>query len=407
MCEKIYDVIIVGSGMSGLYTAFLLRQHNPNISLLVLEKNNREHLGGRANNEMFYGTRIATGAGIGRLKKDKLLASLMRHFDIPVHTFDIDHRIALSKYVDVRHTMNILKKAYNNNFENIKEKPRTFSSFAKPILGNAIYDRFIHSAGYTDYIHEDAYETIFKYGMEDNLGNWKAFSVPWHDLGVYIKNAIGPKNFLFNNQVTQVLNGSHFVYLRTSNKKVFLAKKVVIASTIDTIRSLLYKPIYNEIEGQPFLRVYGKFDKISADIMKSLVPTNTYVDFPIQKIIPMNADKGVYMIVYNDNENAMTLKSKTENTMENRSYYERLLERTLHLPTDSLHLLGIRAFYWNIGTHYYKPLQVEYRNREEFIYKAQRPEKNIFVVGEAVSRKHGWTEGAFESVVSVIKEIRG
>jgi hypothetical protein len=404
MSKKTYDVIIVGSGMSGLYTALLLKKYNSDISLLILEKNSREHLGGRANTQEFYGTRIVIGAGIGRLKKDKLLAKLFRYFHIPIHTFDVNHRVAVSKYIDVNKTMTLLKKNYED--ENIIDKrPRTFASFAKSALGNAIYDRFIHSAGYTDYIHEDAYETIFEYGIEDNLGGWKAFSVPWRELGESMATEIGMNNFLFNTEVASISHSSDIVTVRTSNKKTIIGKKLVIASTIDTVRKLIPRPIYDDIQGQPFLRVYGKFDKGSSDILRELIPMMTYVDFPIQKIIPMNAEKGVYMIVYNDNENAVTLKSKTENVAETRAFYERLLEKTLRLPNNSLHLLGIRAFYWNIGTHYYKPLKSTYQSREEFIYKAQRPENNIFVVGELISRNQGWTEGALESVEAVIHTL--
>jgi hypothetical protein len=405
MSKKIYDVIIIGSGMSGLYTARLLKKYKPNISFLIIEKNSREHLGGRANTQQFYGTRILIGAGIGRLKKDKLLAKLLSDVDIPIHTFDVNHRVTVSKYIDVNNTMDVLKKKYKD--ENMANKrPTTFASFAKSSLGNSTYDRFIHSSGYTDYINEDAYETIYEYGIEDNLGGWKAFSVPWHELGQFMANDIGMKNFLFNSEVTDISYGSDLVNVRTSNEKIFSCKKLVIASTIDTVRKLIPRPIYNDIEGQPFLRAYGKFDKASSAILRELIPVMTYVDFPIQKIIPMDAAKGVYMIVYNDNENAVTLESKTENTVETRNFYERLLEKTLRLPRDSLHLLAIRAFYWNIGTHYYKPLKAAYKSREEFIYKAQRPENNIFVVGELISRNQGWTEGAIESVEAVIKEIK-
>ena len=405
MSKKIYDVIIIGSGMSGLYTALLLKKHKPDISLLILEKNSREHLGGRANTEYFYGTRIVIGAGIGRLKKDKLLAKLLNHFHYPIHTFDVNHHMSLSKYIDVLQTVDVLKKKYKN--ENMANKrPRTFASFAKSSLGNSTYDRFIHSAGYTDYIHEDAYETIFEYGIEDNLGGWKAFSVQWHELVESMANEIGMKNILFNCEVTDILHSSDLVNVRTLNEKTFVCKKLVIASTIDTVRKLIPRPIYNDIEGQPFMRVYGKFDKASSDILRELIPVMTYVDFPIQKIIPMNAEKGVYMIVYNDNDNSLTLKSKTENVAETRAFYERLLEKTLRLPSGNLYLLGIRAFYWNIGTHYYKPLKAAYQSREEFIYKAQRPDDNIFVVGELISRNQGWTEGALESVEAVIKEIK-
>jgi hypothetical protein len=40
-------------------------------SFLILEKHKKEWIGGRASNEMFYGTEVVTGAGVGRKEKDK------------------------------------------------------------------------------------------------------------------------------------------------------------------------------------------------------------------------------------------------------------------------------------------------------------------------------------------------
>ena len=65
----IYDIIIIGSGMSGLYTAYNIKKMSPNTSFLILEKYKRQWIGGRTSNETFYGTEIVTGAGIGRKKK--------------------------------------------------------------------------------------------------------------------------------------------------------------------------------------------------------------------------------------------------------------------------------------------------------------------------------------------------
>jgi hypothetical protein len=104
-----------------------------------------------------------------------------------------------------------------------------------------------------------------------------------------------------------------------------------------------------------------------------------------------------------DNNNALILKNHLKNTTDNRELYEMLLERSLGIPDNSLHITALKDYYWPIGTHYYKPLNKElYKTREEFIYKVQNPEKGILVVGEAVSHNQGWTEGALESVKSVL-----
>jgi len=137
--------------------------------------------------------------------------------------------------------------------------------------------------------------------------------------------------------------------------------------------------------------------------MKQYVKDYTIVPGPLQKIIPMDANKGVYMIAYSDNMNATLLKKYLDNNETNRHFFCVLLEKSLGIPENSLQLIAIKDFYWPIGTHYYKPLQQNiYKNREQFIEKAQHPEKNMLVVGELISENQGWTEGALESVKNVL-----
>jgi len=396
-----YDVIIVGAGMAGLFAAYKIKKRRPHASILLLEKNGK--IGGRADTELFHGTPIQIGAGIGRFHKDRLLLQLMRELHLPIKTFASEHYSLVTKEIDVKATMHRLQDAYKRGQTGQKEHT-TFAVFARRVLGNADYQRFLSSTGFTDYQEEDAYETLFEYGMEDNLEKWKAFSVPWRLLEEHLLHSIGPSHFALRKEVTHILPTDDGNFQVTTKNKRYQAKKVVVATTIDTLRRLFpQNPLYDQIEGQPFLRVYGKFDKASIAILQDRLQGMTYVDFPIQKIIPMNVEKGVYMIVYNDNQSALELKGRTENTEANCRFYERALEKVLQV--SGLHLIDIRAFYWDIGTHYYKPLKNPSDTRESFMTKAQRPADNIFVVGELVSRNQGWTEGCLESVMEVLPEI--
>ena len=300
-------------------------------------------------------------------------------------------------------------KKYENK-ANIQKHPQTFAKFAKSVLGETDYTRLLNSIGYTDYENQDAHETIYHYSMEDNLDVWKGFSVPWHDLGEKLATSIGKNNIRFNKKVNNIHSSrkDENVYeVYTQTNEIFQAKKVVIATTANQVRALLPQyPMYENVDGQPFLRVYGKFDKHSVGIMKEVVPKFTYVDPPLEKIIPIDTEKGVYMIVYNDNANALAFKPYIENTAKNCRFFEKCIETTLRIPEGSLHLTDIRSYFWNYGTHYYKPLdKSEFKTREQYIRKAQRPQQNLFVVGEMLSRNQGWVEGALESVDEVISEI--
>jgi phytoene dehydrogenase-like protein len=113
MSNKCYDIIIIGSGIAGLYSAYNIRQLAPNKSLLVLEKYKKQWIGGRLNNEEFYGTTVVTGAGIGRKDKDHLLQELLNDLHIKYTDFNLDVNYAISEPVNVNAVISLLKKEYN------------------------------------------------------------------------------------------------------------------------------------------------------------------------------------------------------------------------------------------------------------------------------------------------------
>ena len=150
--------------------------------------------------------------------------------------------------------------------------------------------------------------------------------------------------------------------------------------------------------------VYAKFDKASSDILKPLVKTFTVVANRLQKLIPMNPDKGVYMIAYTDNAHATALKGRLDNTRSNCDAYAKWVEEALGIAGAGLYIIAIKSYYWSEGTHYYEPLLSDgkYASRAEFVRAVQAPCAGLVVVGEAVSRNQGWVEGALESVDAVI-----
>ena len=413
MPPKYYDVIIIGSGIAGLYSAYNIKQMSPDTSFVVLEKYKKQWIGGRTSNEMFYGTQVVTGAGVGRKNKDKLLIKLLKDLDIPFKEFLFKpyYSTLIKQYMDINKIMDCLRKEYNKMNP---KKHYTFKEFAKPILGTETYNEFLTYVGYTDYENEDAGDVIERYGMYDNICCWKGMYVPWKEMIMKLYHKIGVNNVKTSMNVVSVSK------IRDSTKEkqcrflveteagvAFECNKVICATTISGIRKIipgasLKNSIYNQIEGQNFLRLYGKFSKYSTQIMKQYVKGYTIVPGPLQKIIPMDADKGVYMIAYSDNKNATFLKGHLNDTEKNRKFFCYLLEKSLGIQPGILDLIAIKDFYWPIGTHYYKPLQEKYDNRKDFIYEAQHPENGILVVGEVVSEDQGWVNGALSSVKNVL-----
>ena len=71
--ENSYDIIIIGAGIAGLYSAYNIKKIFPKMSYLILESNKKEDIGGRIGKKLFYNTPVNIGAGIGRYATDKLL----------------------------------------------------------------------------------------------------------------------------------------------------------------------------------------------------------------------------------------------------------------------------------------------------------------------------------------------
>jgi hypothetical protein len=120
-----------------------------------------------------------------------------------------------------------------------------------------------------------------------------------------------------------------------------------------------------------------------------------YTEKPFQKIIEMNKDKCIYMISYSDNKIADRWLKVTDINFEVEKNIRKIFGVDVKVIKHEL-------VYWKIGTHYFSPLQKQYRNRDEFIFDAQNPEPNVHVVGEAYSNSQGWCEGALESVEMIL-----
>ena len=407
MSVKYYDIIIIGSGIAGLYSAYNIQKMSPSSSFIILEKHQKKWVGGRIGNEPFYGTQIVTGAGVGRKDKHPLLIELLNELDVKYSEFDsIMYYSTLIEPVDINKIMKQLRTEYGKHIE---LHHKTFKEFFIRIFDEKLYKRFIISAGYTDYENADLHETLYNYGMDDNKGGWKGLNIPWKKMIDELYNKIGKKHFRFSNDVVEInkIEKSPCLFeINVETGGTYHCNKVIVATTITGIQKLIpnKNSLYQQIQGQPFLRLYAKFNKESAEIMTKYVPDYIIVPGPLQKIIPINKDKGVYMISYSDNSNALLQKNYLKDTPNNRAIYCRLLEASLGIQNGVLQIIAMKDFYWSIGTHYYKPLRGVYKTRNEFVDKAQHPENGILVVGEVVSRYQGWTEGALKSVKTALSK---
>jgi hypothetical protein len=114
----------------------------------------------------------------------------------------------------------------------------------------------------------------------------------------------------------------------------------------------------------------------------------------------MDASRGIYMVAYSDNESAKSLAERIEDSSDNRSFFAGLVEEALGVGKGTLEITKLLGKYWDVGTHYVRPGP----GAEKVVAHARRPMNSVYVVGEAVAMyDRGWTEGALESVNSLLQ----
>ena len=77
-------IIIIGCGISGLYSAYKILSIDNNVDITILEKQSKQFMGGRTGMDVFCGERVVIGAGIGRLNKDHILKSIITELGMSV-----------------------------------------------------------------------------------------------------------------------------------------------------------------------------------------------------------------------------------------------------------------------------------------------------------------------------------
>lgn len=385
-------VCIIGSGISGLYAAHLLKKDGADVT--VFEKN--KTIGGRIKNVTFDGIRVVAGAGIGRTKVDVLLRNLCEEeLDVKLNVYE-----AKPVYIGIKPDFSPVEKIKELEvFLKEEDRRRTFKEFYIKYLGVKEYKKFVSYVGETDFEKGDVVDVIYDYGFENSFSSGlKAFSINWdHFLEAF--REILKENIVVGKTVKRIqkIEDNKFVVDGEIFDKVILATP--IASTKNLLRSILHPSmlsLYDNIACQIFVRLYVKLNQ-PLDLHGS---RTAITKSPLQKIIEMDKDRCIYMISYSDND-AADFWNKIKNKKQMNANVEQQIIN-LFGRRNARSVKKSKLVFWDCGTHYFKPLDPRCESRDEFLSMVQNPLKNLYVVGEAFSRNQGWCEGALQSVEAII-----
>jgi hypothetical protein len=373
-----YDIVYVGGGIACLYSAHMHLKRNPGTKIIVLEKTGR--VGGRADWAKFEGVDVVKGAGVGRFRKDKALLALLDDLGVGYKAYDTDlgdeHRIAPA--------LNKLRAKLDTN-----NKSASFKRHGIDTLGLSEYRRLVQAVGYADYERMDAGIALDHYGFEDTYGKQTNFAFSWEDLVRKLSTGL---EIITRCEAASVNTGS----VTTRQAGVFHGRHVCVGVTANALRKLFPGvAAYRRIASQPFMRVYAK--------LSAPLPLDGYtvVGGVLQKMIPIR-DR-VVMVAYADNANALKLRHYTKSDMQRE--LDKVAVRRFGAAAGDFIIEKLVMFFWEEGTHYYKPSKNIRRDIAAFVHRAQRPMPGVYVIGEAVGINQGWTNSALLSAHHVAAEL--
>jgi len=368
-----WDYVIIGGGISGLYTAWKLEKKYKDLSILILEE--KRVLGGRTRMEWFHSKKVVTGAGVGRRAKDRLLQSLVEQSAPgPLRTFT-SHIHYTFPPVDMAFYLDALKR--QKQWIRTHRSSQTFRQFFLSFFSPREYQAFCDTNGYTDFENADIVDTLYDYGFDDNTSGQEFFRVDWNHLVLFLKRQLRHTEIRLRTRFTSFVrrpDGGLEIHAvdREATPRVWHAKTIIFAGTTSLYP---YPIVRQQVATQPFLRMYVYHPRRQK-------PRTVYQHNALQK--SMGISSTITMVSYSDNKNAERVMTLSDDQIEKLAGFQ---------YDDSV------RFFWKAGTHYYRPLDTErFPTRDNFIEYAQNPEPRVYLVGECISKNQGWTEGALESV---------
>jgi monoamine oxidase len=419
----LYDYIIIGGGISGLYTYYQLLKKDPSLNILLFEKN--DYFGGRI--KTFYkkinNTNYQLEEGAGRFNKNHiLLKKLINETRLKKDIIKID---AKSEFINTKDNFHqkefinknafdyiniVLKRAKNENrnylrtlsFVEYSSKILTTSQLSFMISSSGYYGRLVKMNAYDAFkvfeknIRDDIDYYILKNGMESIITKLLE-KIKHYSNKLYLNSSIIYVSYDKQINIFNIMINNN----KIKNKK-YKCKKIIFAIPKASLLSLSYfqknsyKKIINSIQTEPLCRIYSIFSNIW---FNNIIKTTT--NNPLQFIIPINKITGLIMISYTDNKNAKFWEKYNNNKiLLNKKIIQnikKVFKKDVDMPFYT------KLIYWKDGMNYWKPKKNSSILSKEII----QLDKNVplYIIGEAYSLNQGWIEGALETSYYLVNKI--
>ena len=402
-----YDIIIIGGGISGLYCALKLSKK---YKLLLLDE--RNYLGGRIHTHKHSQYEI----GAARYhNKHKHLSNLINKYKLS--------KYPISKNIDYLDTnygyIPNAKTFFNNAISDILQKSKklntlylqsiTFETLCEKYYSKDDVKLLINIFGYkTEFINLNAYDACRTFLNDFGNNQYYVIGEGMQTLCDKMVDTIINNNgtILKNKIVTNVLLQDGDAYLVKTKFQTYLSKKIIFAIKPHQMKQFqILKPIFhniNSVGAAQLLRIYAKFPINTNGVWFKNMNRTTTNSF-LRHIIPISAETGLIMISYTDDVDVDKFLKKKFLLKSTNEIKKIILDECNKIFPDKIITKPtyFKCHYWSRGTHYWKIKYDSNKISNEMI----NPIKNIYTCGEGFSKMQGWIEGALKSAQLVINKL--
>jgi cytochrome b involved in lipid metabolism/monoamine oxidase len=445
---KSYDFVIVGAGVSGLYTAYELNKKYPDASICILEAT--KYIGGRLHSIKYDGF-IMDGGGARFNTEQYRIIKLIKELDlwskvVPISNNMIYKPVSPIKYDKTLETIFptidnfiiYMKKYIKDNKINksllinttILEFSKTYFSKEYPTISQYLIDIYPYYselailnafeglnlfsnefADKTKYMVlngglEQITETLYKKlkllsnDCQTNKCKIDIFKeMPVFDISEFClkNNTIGyiiDTNTTDTNTNTKQLLANNIIFTIPKNKLIKINYLKNNSKIFDKL---------NSVDNEPLYRIYARYpldkktNKVWFDGMEKI-----YTNLPIKYIIPINSKKGLIMISYTDSKYAKYWFNKMANNT-----FEITLNKQLKKLFPDANIPKAKWYKhcpWISGAGYWKP-KYDRKILMPSIIKPLGNKHNLYICGENYSSHQAWVEGSLETSNMVLEKI--
>jgi monoamine oxidase len=405
-----FDVIVLGGGIGGLYAAFSVLKKHPGSSVLVLEK--ASYLGGRV--YTYHDKFMTVEAGAGRFHKNhQLLMRLIREMGLGDRVVKItnDSTFVPTGVVTKLPTYNmdsLIKRVMVAGRKADREvlKHTLFIDFIGTVLDESETKYVQNAFGYySELVIMNAYNALHL--MDELMGPGNDFYVLAGGLSQLVDELVrhigrlGGKIYIKKNVLGLVVEKDGLVHVECQeNKRPFVGKSCICALPKQVAEQFRFfadvRPYFKSIKCAPLCRIYCKFSDVWFRGLGKITTNNA-----LRMIIPISEEDGVIMISYSDYKYALWWNRlyKEDGVSGVNRELRRLVRLTL--GKDIGVPLSTRVCFWDCGVGYWG---VGANSDIDMTHPiAGAP---VYLCGEHYSsRFQQWMEGALETAAKVVKQI--